>query len=354
VGYATLRYFEETCLYISTVIKGNEAILDTIQCEDESGGDQNSPQTQEDPQRALYTLLNFFKQAPRGLVTQNEYVTVQKLTGKLRLQQNNEPLSGGLRRTAEQDLELSPRHTTATIIDPGSSPSTGGALNALLHRLHTKWGWEEDIGGDVHDLLEVIETHGTSGPLSPSENIFILISMTIPKGDQVSFTAAVLAEIDKSFSLFPPERPMDWDPWLVIHDSSNLETLQETVDLPLPLKLYLDDGIPPQAVKLVLNAFVVLAAERTLSNVKEQILRHRLLRPRPGAARTGYFATCRQIYHDILGKLHTRKLKVGYRWYSFIGRVFSWETYGDELFVSSEEESNDSGDDSAYSEDEST
>lgn len=66
----------------------------------------NSP-TQDDARRALDTLLNFFQQAPNGLVDQNEYMTVLKLTEKLRLQSSNGPLPGGLHRIAEQDGEQS-------------------------------------------------------------------------------------------------------------------------------------------------------------------------------------------------------------------------------------------------------
>lgn len=64
-----------------------------------------SSPTRDDARRALDTLLNYFNQAPNtGLVDQNEYMTVVKLTEKLRLQ-SNAPLPGGLHRIAEQDCE---------------------------------------------------------------------------------------------------------------------------------------------------------------------------------------------------------------------------------------------------------
>lgn len=73
----------------------------------------NSP-TQDDARRALDTLLNYFQQAPTGLVDQNEYLTVLKLTEKLRIQQqNNGPtLPGGLHRISEQEIECEnqPQH----------------------------------------------------------------------------------------------------------------------------------------------------------------------------------------------------------------------------------------------------
>jgi hypothetical protein len=65
-----------------------------------------SSPTQDDARRALDTLLNFFQQAPNGLVDQNEYMTVLKLTEKLRLQQSTPgPLPGGLHRISEQEGE---------------------------------------------------------------------------------------------------------------------------------------------------------------------------------------------------------------------------------------------------------
>jgi hypothetical protein len=69
------------------------------------GSSAPSSPTQDDARRALDTLLNFFQQAPTGLVDQNEYLTVLKLTEKLRLQSNG-PLPGGLHRIAEQDCEV--------------------------------------------------------------------------------------------------------------------------------------------------------------------------------------------------------------------------------------------------------
>lgn len=69
------------------------------------GSSAPSSPTQDDARRALDTLLNFFNQAPSGLVDQNDYMTVLKLTEKLRLQQSNGPLPGGLHRIAEQDCE---------------------------------------------------------------------------------------------------------------------------------------------------------------------------------------------------------------------------------------------------------
>ncbi len=70
------------------------------------GSSAPSSPTQDDARRALDTLINFFNQAPNGLVDQNEYMTVLKLTERLRLQQNSGPLPGGLHRIAEQDCEL--------------------------------------------------------------------------------------------------------------------------------------------------------------------------------------------------------------------------------------------------------
>ncbi|KAK0129590.1 hypothetical protein ONS96_000156 [Cadophora gregata f. sp. sojae] len=63
--------------------------------------------TQDDARRALDTLMAFIRQSS-GLVDQDEYLTVLKLTEKLRLQTNG-PLPGGLHRIAEQDCEQAPK-----------------------------------------------------------------------------------------------------------------------------------------------------------------------------------------------------------------------------------------------------
>lgn len=73
----------------------------------------NSPTTQDDARRALDTLLSFIKQAPNGLVDQNEYLTVLKLTEKLRIQQSPGTLPGGLHRIAEQDCEIASKMEVA-------------------------------------------------------------------------------------------------------------------------------------------------------------------------------------------------------------------------------------------------
>lgn len=70
------------------------------------GSSAPSSPTQDDARRALDTLLTFFNnQGPNSLVDENDYMAVLKLTEKLRLQQNNGPLPGGLHRIAEQDCE---------------------------------------------------------------------------------------------------------------------------------------------------------------------------------------------------------------------------------------------------------
>jgi hypothetical protein len=83
------------------------------------GSTPSSP-TQDDARRALDTLLSFFHAAPQGLLDQNEYMTVLKLTEKLKLQgnQNSERLPGGLHRIPEQENEA-----TATKMEHSMSAS---------------------------------------------------------------------------------------------------------------------------------------------------------------------------------------------------------------------------------------
>jgi hypothetical protein len=70
-----------------------------------TGSSPTSP-TQDDARRALDTLLNFFSNAPQGLVDQNEYLTVLKLTEKMRLHSSTpSQIPGGLHRIPEQDSD---------------------------------------------------------------------------------------------------------------------------------------------------------------------------------------------------------------------------------------------------------
>lgn len=69
------------------------------------GSSAPSSPSPDDARRALDTLLNYFQQTPNGL-DQNEYMTMVKLTEKIRLQ--GSPLPGGLHRIAEQEVEHHP------------------------------------------------------------------------------------------------------------------------------------------------------------------------------------------------------------------------------------------------------
>jgi hypothetical protein len=251
------------------------------------------------------------------------------------------------------DERLTPRPSTPTTAQSEILPSTHMEVKTLLEKVYKRWSWEEDIEGDVVDLLEHIETHCSSGPLCYAENIFILISasLIVPRRDKVCFTATILAKIDTSYNIFPPEREMDWDAWLIVHNSSNLRKLKETVDLSFPLKSYLDDRIPPEAVKLILNAFVVHAGERTLFNTKGKILQYYAGRADlHDLGLTGFqFYHFRQKYIVILNKLRTRNLKVDQQWYDFLGVMLFWKAKDESVFESSEEESGNSGDDSTES-----
>ena len=251
------------------------------------------------------------------------------------------------------DERLTPRPSTPTTAQPEILPSTHMEVKTLLENVYKRWSWEEDIEGDVVDLLEHIETHCSSGPLCYAENIFILISasLIVPRRDKVCFTAAILTELDRLYTIFPPWRVMEWDTWLIIHNLCNLRKLQEIVDLPSTLEPYLDDRIRPEAVELILNAFVVLAGERTLFNTKGKILQYYAMRG--DVHDTGHteiqFCHFRRVYIIILNKLRARNLEVDQGWYAFLARMLSWKATDELVLLSSKEESGNSGEDSTES-----
>jgi hypothetical protein len=231
-------------------------------------------------------------------------------------------------------------------------------VKTLLGNVYKRWSWEEDIEGDVVKLLDHIENHCSSGPLCYAENIFILISasLIVPTRDKVCFTAAILLEIDREYDYFPSVLEKDWDAWLIVHSSSDLRKLQETVDLPFPLNSYLDDRIRPEAVELILNAFLVLAGERILVEAITKIQTYYPYPTRGGVHETGHaevqFNHFRQVYIDILDKLHALNLKVDQQFYAFLGELLALEATDELVFEGSEEESGNSGDDSTESDNE--
>jgi hypothetical protein len=230
-------------------------------------------------------------------------------------------------------------------------------VKTLLGDVYKRWSWEEDIEGDVVKLLDHIENHCSSGPLCYAENIFILIStpLIVPPRDKVCFTTAILLEIDRLYDYFPSVREKDWDTWLIVHSSSDLRKLQETVDLPFPLNSYLDDRLRPEAVELILNAFLVLAGERilvkTMTKIRHGIMGGEVHETGHAEVQLNHF---RQVYIDILDKLHALNLKVDQQFYAYLGELLAHEATDELVFESSEEDSGDSGDDSTESDNEPT
>jgi hypothetical protein len=247
------------------------------------------------------------------------------------------------------DERLTPCPSTPTTAQPEILPSTHMELQTLLENMYKRWSWEKDIKCDVVDLLKRIETHCSSGPLCYAGNIFILISasLIVPRRDKVCFAAAILTEIDTLIYIFPPDLEMDWDAWLIVHNSSNLRELQENVCLSFRLEPYFDYRIRPEAVELILNAFVVFVGEQTLLNTKAEILRYYPMRG--DVHETGQLNHFREVYIRILDKLRVRNLKVDQQFYAFLGRMLAWETTDELVFESSEEESGNSGEDSTES-----
>jgi hypothetical protein len=251
------------------------------------------------------------------------------------------------------DERLTPCPSTPTTAQPEILPSTHMELQTLLENMYRRWSWEKDIKCDVVDLLKRIETHRSSGPLCYAGNIFILISasLIVPRRDKVCFAAAILTEIDTLIYIFPPDLEMDWDAWLIVHNSSNLRELQENVCLLFRLEPYFDDRNRPEAVELILNAFVVFVGEQTLFNTRAKILQYYQVRGDVHEIEHAriQFKHFRQVYIGILNKIRARNLKVDQQFYAFLGRMLAWEATDELVFESSEEESGNSGDDSTES-----
>ena len=253
------------------------------------------------------------------------------------------------------DESLTQRPSTSTTSQPEILPSTHMEVKTLLGNVYKRWSWEEDIEADVVKLLDHIENHCSSGPLCYAENIFILISATliVPARDKVCFTTAILLEIDRLYDYFPSVREKDWDAWLIVHSSCDLRKLQENVDLPFPLNSYLDDRLRPEAVELILNAFLVLAGERILVKTITKIRYHTM---GGDVHKTGHAEVqlnhFRQVYIDILDKLHALNLKVDQQFYAYLGELLAHEATDELVFETSEEESGWAGGDFAESDNE--
>jgi hypothetical protein len=196
-------------------------------------------------------------------------------------------------------------------------------------------------------------------PVSPEENIFILISRIIPRNDQVPLTSAILSTIDELCNILPTGGValgcMDlWDIWTTVHTSSNLGSLKDVLKLRYELQFYLDDRLEPNVVKLIQDASVVFVGERTLFKLKAAIKR----RHASGLVYDWYL----QDYKAILDTLFRRKIKVNQDLFAFLGRLLVWEGNdgdgdgdgdGDEderaFFETSDEESDESENDSVES-----
>jgi hypothetical protein len=223
-------------------------------------------------------------------------------------------------------------------------------LRILLKDVYETWVIGHDISKNVYCFLRHLKSFSISNPLNPEENVFILISQTIPPKNQVRFILDVLKAITKV--------PDDWDSWIAVRDASTLESLRETVakefDLPYEIRLSLDDRMQPMGAKLILDAFAGLIGEHVLFSLKTHIKRSHA----EGLPYT--WSLCE--YKSILDRLHRRKIKVNQDLFAFLGRLLVWEgidengTEDEEermFFASSDDESNNSESESLESETES-
>ena len=217
------------------------------------------------------------------------------------------------------------------------------AVRTRIEDMYKKWIWGDKIEDEARLIFQQIE-QCKSDPASPNENIFILISRIIPQKNRICFTVALLVEAKQEMIILPND-DLDWTCWLTIYDCSILQELRHSY-YPLGGQLFhqLDDGIGPDAVKLILNAFAIFGGEILLSNLKRRILRR--------CRREENFDTPRDEYMAVLDKLQARELQVDKKWYKFLGRMLSWETPGPDFFLAAWGDSDISDDDPTEPEDE--
>jgi hypothetical protein len=250
--------------------------------------------------------------------------------------------------------DASPQSSTLTMGRSSQRPYND--LTMLLKDAYGNWVIGHDIHKNVNCLLIHLKSLKISNPLSPGENVFILISQTIPPNNQISFTLDVLKPITRSWPRQMLNKAQFWDTWTAVRDSSTLKSLMEIVtkeyDLPYEIRLSLDDRMQPVVVKLILDAFAGLFGEYVLWDLKAYIkTRH--------ASSLPYTWTL-QIYKSILDRLHRRKIKVNQDLFAFLGCLLGWEGTGENkdeegrsFFETSDDESNDSESESLVSENES-
>jgi hypothetical protein len=247
--------------------------------------------------------------------------------------------------------------STPTVVLSESQCVTGNTLQTLLKDIHNKWVWGDDITGNLERLMDHLANLVMScvmpNPSSPEENIFILISRTIPLNDQVSLTSAILSKIDEICDLLPAGGGVDWDhwdTWTIVHTSSTLKSLKEAISLPYPITLYADDRIGTNVIKLIMDASVRFVGEQILSKLKSLIKRRH--------GKCFIYDIYLQDYKAVLDALYRRKINVRQDLFAFLGRLLVWEGNDEQtddeneraLFETSDEESNVSENESVESE----
>lgn len=191
----------------------------------------------------------------------------------------------------------------------------------LLKDVYENWVIGHDIGKNMYCLLTHLKSLSISNPLSPEENVFILISQTIPSNNQVSFTLDVLKASTVSWcQLAIKGSAPHWYTWVAVRDSSTLKSLTETLakefDLPYEITSSLDDRMEPVVVKLILDAFVGLFGEHELWDLKAYIKK---------CHASGWpYILPRHDYMSILDNLHRREIKVNQDLFAFLGRLLAW------------------------------
>lgn len=242
--------------------------------------------------------------------------------------------------------ELSPHPSTPTMV--GSSHRPCNELRMLLKDVYENWIIGHDIRKTVHCLLRHLKSFSISNALKPEENVFILISQTIPPNNQVSFTLGVLKAITDSWCQLPTRCSDDYfETWIAVRDSSTLESLTETLakefDIPYEIKLSLDDRMQPVVVKLILDVFAGLVGEYLVRDLKAYIKEcHASGQP---------YTWALHDYKSILDNLHRRKIKIDQDLFAFLGRLLVWKGIDENgdvdeeermFFETSDDEPNDS------------
>jgi len=169
-------------------------------------------------------------------------------------------------------------------------------FNEYAHHVIAKDGWPVFI---------------FDAPFPGSENLFSIIASDVPVGEQIPLVKALLVAFS-SVKLTDHYSPWSLSWWSSVYTSDCWETFLKRLDM-VRISEHMKRIMSPEAVKLFLDATILLIGERLLLDLKTMLVKDR--REKSGKVDS---EALKNQYRDILREFGVRKLTFDQGWVGYL------------------------------------